>query len=218
MFFEVTKPLNSDESFDIKTSTMTAGIRGTSGYVFFDEEGRDSIIVTDGSVIITATNPETGETKYAEVCAGEKLTVYLYSDREENTVSFEIENVVEENLPALPLKMITENEELLNKVCEYTGWDMQKLLAIVSDKPVETEPVEEDPTPTPEEAVAEEPTPTPEEEICSREGWDVITAVRENRILNLPNNELSRPGPRLADGARMLYDFVTGEGSVQNAA
>ena len=114
LFFEVTKPLNSDESFDIKTSTMTAGIRGTSGYVFFDEEGRDSIIVTDGSVIITATNPETGETKYAEVCAGEKLTVYLYSDREENTVSFEIENVVEENIPALPLKMITENEELLN--------------------------------------------------------------------------------------------------------
>ena len=27
-------------------------------------------------------------------------------------------------------------------------------------------------------------------------------------ILNLPNNELSRPIPRLADGAKMLYDFA----------
>ena len=35
--------------------------------------------------------------------------------------------------------------------------------------------------------------PTPEEEIMA---------------LNLPNNELSRPAPRLAEGAQLLYDFV----------
>ena len=50
--------------------------------------------------------------------------------------------------------------------------------------------------------------PTPEEEIISRAGWSNITAVKNNAILNLPNNELSRPGPRLADGALALYDFV----------
>lgn len=50
--------------------------------------------------------------------------------------------------------------------------------------------------------------PTPEEEILGRTGWQNITAVKNNAILNLKNNELSRPAPRLADGARMLYDFV----------
>lgn len=50
--------------------------------------------------------------------------------------------------------------------------------------------------------------PTPEEEIMSRPGWENVTAVRNGAILNLPNNELSRPAPRLADGAKMLYDFV----------
>lgn len=50
---------------------------------------------------------------------------------------------------------------------------------------------------------------TPEEEIASREGWENVTAVVNNAILNLPNNELSRPGPRLADGAQMLEDFVS---------
>ncbi len=52
--------------------------------------------------------------------------------------------------------------------------------------------------------------PTPEEEIMSRAGWENIPAVANGRILNLQNNELSRPGPRLADGAKMLCDFIYG--------
>ncbi|NLT38894.1 MAG: ABC transporter substrate-binding protein [Clostridiales bacterium] len=50
--------------------------------------------------------------------------------------------------------------------------------------------------------------PSPVEEIMSRDGWDSITAVRNGDILNLRNNELSRPGPRLADGAQLMFDFV----------
>lgn len=51
--------------------------------------------------------------------------------------------------------------------------------------------------------------PTPTEEILSRAGWESIPAVAENKILNLANNELSRPGPRLADGAQALCDFIS---------
>lgn len=50
--------------------------------------------------------------------------------------------------------------------------------------------------------------PTPEEEIMARPGWENVTAVKNQSILDLPNNELSRPAPRLAEGAQMLYDFV----------
>jgi iron complex transport system substrate-binding protein len=50
--------------------------------------------------------------------------------------------------------------------------------------------------------------PTPIESILSRQGWDNITAIKNEAILNLTADELSRPGPRLADGARMLYEFV----------
>lgn len=50
--------------------------------------------------------------------------------------------------------------------------------------------------------------PTPEEEIMSRTGWENISAVKNGAILNLQDNELSRPGPRLADGAKMLYEFI----------
>ncbi len=62
--------------------------------------------------------------------------------------------------------------------------------------------------------------PTPEEEIMSRAGWENIPAVANGKILNLQNDELSRPGPRLADGAEMMYEFVYGteEEALDNAA
>lgn len=53
--------------------------------------------------------------------------------------------------------------------------------------------------------------PLPEEEIMARPGWENVTAVKNQAILNLQNNELSRPAPRLADGAQMLFDFVYGQ-------
>lgn len=52
--------------------------------------------------------------------------------------------------------------------------------------------------------------PTPTEEIMGRPGWENIAAVRDGAILNLQFDELSRPGPRLVDGAQLLYDFVYG--------
>ena len=50
--------------------------------------------------------------------------------------------------------------------------------------------------------------PTPEEEIMGRTGWENVTAVKNGAILNLVNNELSRPTPRLKDGAILLNYFV----------
>lgn len=59
---------------------------------------------------------------------------------------------------------------------------------------------------------------TPEEEILSRAGWQDVTAVKNGDILNLADNELSRPGPRLADGAQALFDFVLQSVQTEHAA
>ena len=50
--------------------------------------------------------------------------------------------------------------------------------------------------------------PTPIESILARPGWENVAAIKNKAILNLTDDELSRPGPRLADGARMVYEFV----------
>lgn len=186
LFFNVTEKLSEDETFEIKTSTMTAGIRGTSGYVYYDDDGRDSLIITDGVVIVTAINPETGETKYAEVRGGQKITVYLYSDRTRDSVEFSITDVKENDLPEFPLQMISENEELINRVCEFTGWDKEALKAAASSAlaavtanpdvtatPVPTSNATATPKPTntvtPTPSSTPSPTPEPEETEESKE-------------------------------------------------
>jgi iron complex transport system substrate-binding protein len=60
--------------------------------------------------------------------------------------------------------------------------------------------------------------PTPIESILSRPGWENITAVKNQAIFNLTADELSRPGPRLAEGAQLLYDFVYENGVAVIAA
>ena len=50
--------------------------------------------------------------------------------------------------------------------------------------------------------------PTPEQEIAGRPGWEHLSAVKDGHILNLADDSLVRPGPRLADGVKQLYDFL----------
>ncbi|MDR1558397.1 MAG: ABC transporter substrate-binding protein [Clostridiales bacterium] len=50
--------------------------------------------------------------------------------------------------------------------------------------------------------------PKPDDEILGRPGWENLNAVRNGAVLNLSNNELSRPSYRLAEGAKLLNDFV----------
>ena len=50
--------------------------------------------------------------------------------------------------------------------------------------------------------------PTPVEEISSRAGWENLRAVKNLRVLQLDSDEVSRPGPRLANAAELLFDLV----------
>lgn len=157
VFFNITEKLKPDEKFEIKTATMTAGIRGTSGYVYFDEKdaGREALVITDGSVEVSATNPETNETKTATVGAGQRIKVYLYSDRTVDSVEFTLDDVEVEDLPVFVLSRITEDDALFSRVSDKTGWNKDKIRKQLTDPKPKATP---SPTPTPTPV----PTPTPE--------------------------------------------------------
>lgn len=129
LFFEVQKPLDNDESFDISTSTMVVGIRGTSGWVSVDGE-HESLIITDGVVHVIGTNPVTGEVKEIDVKAGQRVNVYLYNDRKIDSIMFELIEVTERDLPEFLLERLRENPQLLDKVCRDTGWDKPWILGV----------------------------------------------------------------------------------------
>ena len=53
MFFDVSKPLEADESFEIRTSTMVLGIRGTAGCVEAVSENESLVTLITGHAEIT---------------------------------------------------------------------------------------------------------------------------------------------------------------------
>ena len=166
LFFNVTEKLQSDESFEIKTSTMTAGIRGTSGIVYYDETDdlRESLIVTDGVVEVSATNKSTGVTKTARVEAGKRIKVYLFDDQSpENSVQFELDDVDVNDLSNFSFSTLADNEDLMNKISSYTGWDVEDLKKAFRNigKPSPTPTLTPTPTSTPIPTNTSTPTPTP---------------------------------------------------------
>ncbi|WP_312641185.1 ABC transporter substrate-binding protein [Hydrogenoanaerobacterium sp.] len=48
----------------------------------------------------------------------------------------------------------------------------------------------------------------PVDEIKNRKGWGSIKAIANDKVLNADSDKISRPGPRLADAAKELYEFV----------
>lgn len=139
IFFEVDKPLAENETFEIETSTMIVGIRGTSGWVSVSGEN-ESLIITDGKVHVIGTNPVTGEVKEIDVKAGQRISVYLYNDREVDSIMFVLEDITERDLPEFVLRMLRENPELLDKVVRETGWDKPWILGITDAEEPEEEP------------------------------------------------------------------------------
>ena len=168
-FFQVTRSLEDDESFDITTTTMMVGIRGTSGYVTAEKDGQlETLTLTDGHVHVLGTNPVTGETREADVEAGQRLTVYLFNDREVDSIVFVIENIGQEELPPAVADLILADPALLLTVENATGWDLDhsdptpEPTAVPTEEPTPTPTAE--PTPTPTAEPTPEPTAAPTEE------------------------------------------------------
>ena len=132
LFFEVDKPLEEDESFEICTSTMVVGIRGTSGWVSVEGD-TESLIISDGHVQVIGMNPVTGEMKMIEISAGQRLNIHLYNDRDVDSIMFEVIDISERELSEFVLERLRENLKLLNKVVDATDWDKPWILGESDD-------------------------------------------------------------------------------------
>ncbi len=184
LFFEVQKPLEDDESFEIRTSTMVVGIRGTSGWVSVEGE-HESLIVTDGHVHVVGINPTTGEKKEIEVYNGQMIKTYLYNDRDVDSIMFHVDDVTERDLPEFVLERLRENPQLLEEVCSETDWDKPWIInGDTSSQTVTTTT----PTPTPEPI--EEKTPETGTDDDDLEDDEEKPAVEKKEISDISAAEL----------------------------
>ena len=67
LLFDVREPLKDDESFNIRTSTMVTGVRGTAGWIEMIDGDTCRIALLEGEVIIHSIHPETGEKRQQKI-------------------------------------------------------------------------------------------------------------------------------------------------------
>lgn len=58
----------------------------------------------------------------------------------------------------------------------------------------------------------------PVDEIMGREGWQSMKAISGNRVYNVNSDEISRPGPRLADALATMYNLIYVDKAVEPTA
>ena len=79
LFFQVTKPLEQEESLEIRTSTMVCGIRGTSGWVEAIDSRHSRVNILDGRVECTVTDPVSKETRSITLEAGQTADLQVHA-------------------------------------------------------------------------------------------------------------------------------------------
>ena len=174
LYFNVTEPLKTDESLNIRTATMVTGIRGSFGWVTATEMG-----LMHGHVTLTCTNPDTGETRVTEIYSGEKVTFeaatqVTAADPTLLEIDFVKEEITNADVPAIVVEEIKKDETLQAQLTEHaeavlaenpeaTVIDVPTLIDSLETKQAEEKAAEEAAQAQVEEAVAAQETAIAEE-------------------------------------------------------
>jgi len=122
LFFNVTEPLAKDETMNICTATMVAGIRGTSGWVEAVDEQQTQMCVLDGSVECTVADPVTGESRDHVISAGE-VARFQVDGQDRPEVS--TQTAAAEDIPGFVLVDAVSDGGLCDKILEDSGLDLR---------------------------------------------------------------------------------------------
>lgn len=136
IFFDVKAKVGKDESYEVKTSTMTTGVRGTIGMVESVSGEESRIQLYEGSVIVCAQNQNTGEYKRSKVSAGETAICRLLSVSEgkKGSVTIKKEILKEEDVPGFAAVEIGNSEDLKNRIDKGSPLDVDKIIEKGNDK------------------------------------------------------------------------------------
>ena len=141
LFFNVSQPLTSKESMNIRTSTMVTGIRGTCGVVEHVSSNTSKLHLIEGKVTLgsgeNATTIHGGQT--ATIIMPPK-TADSGSDKpgsdkpgegdqpgKENAPKIEVEKLKEDTIPAVALKELVSNPVLQQKIEKSTELKIEKI-------------------------------------------------------------------------------------------
>lgn len=117
LFFNVTAPVDKDESLNIRTSTMVTGVRGTSGWVVVIDRFTSRVHLLEGTLTVTSSEPATGQMRQATITSGQTATATLKGLAQAGRqMSLTVTNLQEKQVPGFVAVEVEKDTALQGKI------------------------------------------------------------------------------------------------------
>ncbi len=125
LLFDVSKPLENDESLNIRTSTMITGVRGTIGWVATSGTDQSQLCLLEGSTLVTTWDNNYGNIQTTLVESGQALSAFTADDGQ--STETELTDLTEKDTPGFVRDAIADDPELKQRVEDNTDLDTDEL-------------------------------------------------------------------------------------------
>ena len=127
LFFDVTVPLEKDESLNIRTSTMVTGVRGTSGYAVVYDCYHSEIVLLEGHLTVHKTLGSTGRSM-VEINGGEKAIAAPLREEQNDQIQLTVESVKEESVPGFVAVEVKDDLNLQDRIDKNSPLSVPKII------------------------------------------------------------------------------------------
>lgn len=159
LFFNVTAPLEDDESLEIRTSTIVTGIRGTAGVIDCITAQKSALYLLDGSVTMQAMDPTTGKTVAVPVQAGQSAVVDQQAPAGATGTAapvVEVKTLEAKEVPGFAATEIAKDTVLQEKIAQQSKLDVKQVVEKAAETLVQEQKKAEEAHKQVEQAVARE--------------------------------------------------------------
>ncbi|MBO4750745.1 MAG: FecR domain-containing protein, partial [Lachnospiraceae bacterium] len=131
IWFNVTVPVAKDEAYNIRTSTMVTGIRGTCGWVGVSDDWKSTVYLLTGELECLVVNPLDNGSKTITLKPGQMAEFYVFPkseiNKEEVSCGVTTKTFTKEDIPGFVLAEILGDTELIEKIYKESKIDLRDL-------------------------------------------------------------------------------------------
>ncbi len=128
LFFNVKVPLESDESLNVRSSTMTAGVRGTAGVIEIVNDQVSKLHLLEGTVQLTDYSSPSGKARVVTVQAGQTATC-VSPTGSAGDAAVSVEKMEVSAVPGFAAVEIARDPQLADKIRKQSSLDVDSMIS-----------------------------------------------------------------------------------------
>ena len=136
LFFDVSIPLEEDESLHIRTSTMVTGVRGTVGYVRVIDAFHSEVALLEGILTVrgTAYNTQDDGSQSVVITGGEKAVGQGRPETPEAAARISVQPLWEEEVPGFAAVEVKADPGIQERIEENSPLSVPKIIGDAQER------------------------------------------------------------------------------------